>query len=97
MKYYKIKTSTMYCGTEETHYIASEEPMSEEELRETTAELTRENAESFEYLVTGWDGEHIEDMTEDEVQEMLDNYYADCSGEWCEISEEEYKEEMGIE
>ena len=97
MKYYKIKASTMYCGTEETHYIASEEPMSEEELREATAELTRENAESFEYLVTGWDGENIEDMTEDEVQEMLDNYYADCSGEWCEISEEEYKEEMGIE
>lgn len=97
MKYYKIKTSTIYCGTEETHYIASEEPMSEEELRETTEELTRENAESFEYLVTGWDGENIEDMTEDEVQEMLDNYYADCSGEWCEISEEEYKEEMGIE
>jgi hypothetical protein len=97
MRYYKIKTSTIYCGTEETHYIASEEPMSEEELRETTEELTRENAESFEYLVTGWDGENIEDMTEDEVQEMLDNYYADCSGEWCEISEEEYKEEMGIE
>lgn len=97
MKYYKIKTSTMYCGTEETHYIASEEPMSEEELRETTEELTRENAESFEYLVTGWDGENTEDMTEDEVQEMLNNYYADCSGEWCEISEEEYKEEMGIE
>ena len=97
MYYYKITTSTMYCGTENTHYIASEEPMSEEELRETTEELTRENAESFEYLVTGWDGENIEDMSEDEVQEMLDNYYADCHGEWREISEAEYKEEMGIE
>lgn len=97
MKYYKITTSTMYCGTKNEHFIASEEPMNEEELRETVEELTRENAESFEYLVTGWDGENIEDMSEDEIQEMLDNYYADCYGEWREISEAEYKEEMGIE
>lgn len=97
MKYYKITTSTPYCGTENEHFIATENPMSEEELRETVEELTRENAESFEYLLTGWDGENIEEMSEEEVQAMLDDYYADCSGEWREISEAEYKEEMGIE
>ena len=97
MKYYKITTSTLYCGTENEHFIASENPLSEEELRETVNELTRENAESFEYLVTGWDGENIEGMSEDEIQEMLDDYYEYCTGEWQEISEAEYKEEMGIE
>ena len=97
MKYYKITTSTIYCGTDNEHYIASEEPMSDEELQGTVEELTRENAESFEYLLTGWNGEHTEGMNEDEIQAMLDDYYADCSGEWQEISEAEYKEEMGIE
>lgn len=97
MKYYKITTSTIYCGTSNEHYIASQEPMSEEELQNTVEELTRENAESFEYLMTGWDDENIEGMSEDEVQAMLDDYYADCSGEWQEISESEYKEAMGVE
>lgn len=95
MKYYKIITTTIYCGTENEHFIVSQEPMSEEELRETAEELTRENAESFEYLVTGWNDENIEDLTEDEVQELLDNYYADCSYKIKEISKEEYEEEMG--
>ena len=65
-------------------------------MRETAEELTRENAESFEYLVTGWNGENIEDLNEDEVQELLDNYYADCSCEYEEISKEEYEENMGV-
>ena len=56
-----------------------------------------ENAESFEYLVTGWSGENIEDLNEDEVQELLDNYYADCSYECEEITEEQYNEGMGVE
>lgn len=97
MHYYKISTTTIYCGTDNEHYIVSQEPMSEEELRETAEELKRENAESFEYLVTGWNGENIEDMNEDEIQELLDNYYADCSCEYEEISKEEYEENMGVD
>ena len=31
----------------------------------------------------------------DEIAEEIDNYYADCSGTWVEVSEEEYLEEMG--
>lgn len=67
MNYYKITTTTILCGTDNEHYIASQTPMSEEELRETAEELTRENAESFEYLLTGWDNENIEDLSEDEI------------------------------
>ena len=97
MHYYKITTTTIYCGTDIEHYIASQESMSEEEVRETAEELTRENAESFEYLLTGWNGENIEDLNEDEIQELLDNYYADCSCEYEEISKEEYEENMGVD
>ena len=92
MYYYRIKVSTIYCGTDNEHYIASKEPMTEEELRDTAEDLMRENAESFEYLVTGWNDEMTEDMSEEEVQELLDNYYADCSCEYEEISKEEFEE-----
>ena len=97
MHYYKITTATCYCGTDSEHYIASQEPMSKEELLETAEELARENAESFEYLITGWNDENIEDLSEEEVQELLDNYYADCSYEYEEISKEEYEENMGVD
>ena len=89
MYYYKITTTTIFCGTDNEHYIISQDPLSEEELRETAEDLTRENAESFEYLLTGWSDENIEDLNEDEIQELLDNYYADCSYECKEISKEE--------
>lgn len=95
MNYYKITTTTPYCGTDNEHYIASQEPIGKEELQETAEELTRENAENFEYLLTGWNDENIEDMSEDEVQELLDNYYADCSYECEEISKEDYEENIG--
>ena len=91
MFYYKIKVSTIYCETDNEHYIASQEQMTEEELRDTAEDLMRENAESFEYLITGWNDENIEDMSEDEVQELLDNYYADCSCEYGEITKEELR------
>ena len=47
------------------------------------------NAESFEYLVTGWDGDNFEDA--DEEAEALDNYYADCTGTWEEIDQKEFE------
>ena len=95
MYYYKITTSTIYCGTENEHYIASQEPMSEAELNDLAEELKQDNADSFEYLVRGWDDELVEDMSEDEIDELMTNYYADCSCEWEEISKEEYEENMG--
>ena len=56
-----------------------------------------QNAESYEYLVTGWNDENIEDMSEDETTELLDDYYADCSCSYKQITEEEYNEEMGVD
>ena len=54
-------------------------------------EFAQLNAESYEYLVTGWDDDNFDD--EDEEAEALENYYADCVGKWEEITEEEYNEE----
>ena len=95
MFYYKITADTPYCGTEMEDYVAFEERPTNAELDELAEEMCRNNAESYEYLVSGWNDEMFEDMTEEEQAEEIDNYYADCSGTWVEVSDEEYLEEMG--
>jgi hypothetical protein len=92
MKYYKFIAETPYCGTEMEDYRSFDYEPTEAELEEIADELCRENAESYEYLVSGWDDENFEGMTEEEQQEEIDNYYADCYGGWKEITEEEFLE-----
>ena len=92
MFYYKITADTPYCGTEAEDYLSFEVRPTTAELDEITEDFARNNAESYEYLLTGWNGEEFDGMTEEEQQEELDNYYADCYGGWEEITEEEYLE-----
>ena len=89
--YCKVTVNTPYCGTEQEEYIECETIQEAESFAE---ELCRNNAEGYEYLVSGWDNENFEDLTEEEQAEALEEYYADC--DWCvdEISEEEYLENI---
>lgn len=89
MKYFKITCDTPYCGTEMTDYQKAEKA---EDLKEYAEELNRANAESYEYLVSGWNDENFEGLTEEERQEELDNYYADCGYYIKEVSKEEFEE-----
>ena len=97
MIYYKFSAETPYCGTDHEEYFAYEKQPTEQELTETANEICLQNAESYEYLITGWDDENFEDISEEEQQELLDNYYADCSCHYQQITEEEYNEEMGVD
>lgn len=92
MYYVKFSYSTPYCGTNGEDYEAYEEQPTAKWLDEEAEERARRNAESYEYLVSGWDDEYFEDLTEEEQEEELNNYYADCDGCWEEVSEEEYLE-----
>lgn len=92
MFYYKITAETPYCGTDAEDYLAFEVRPTTAELDEITEDFAHNNAESYEYLVGGWNDEEFEGMTEEERQEEIDNYYADCYGGWEEITEEEYLE-----
>lgn len=85
MAYFEIIVDTPYCGTRQEEYIECE---SMNEAVSIAEELCRNNAESYEYLVSGWDGENFEDMSEEELEE----YYSNC--DWCvnEITEEEFLE-----
>lgn len=89
MAYFQIIVDTPYCGTRQEEYIECE---SMNEAVSIAEELCRNNAEGYEYLVSGWDGEHFEDMSEEEQNEELEEYYSSC--DWCvnEVTEEEFLE-----
>ncbi len=90
MFYFRLIANTPYCGTENFDYFKFEKRPTNAELDEMAEEFARSNAESYEYLLTGWNDDEFED--EDEEAEALNNYYADCYGSWEEITEEEFKE-----
>ena len=92
MFYFKINAETAYCGTDIEQYYQFEEKPTDEELDELTKSVVRDNAETYEYLVSGFNDEHFEDMTEEEQEEELENYYQNCSGSWEEVTEEEFLE-----
>ena len=87
MFYFRFTVDTPYCGTELVDYQKFEERPTDAELDEIAEDLAQSNAESFEYLATDWSDGRCEDTV------ALENYYADCTGTWEEITEEEYNEE----
>lgn len=89
MAYFKITVDTPYCGTREEEYIECD-TMSE--AVETAKELCQNNAEGYEYLVTGWDDDYFD--TQEEKDEALEDYYGGCDWYVDEVSEEEYLENI---
>ena len=89
MFYYKFITNTPYCGTEAEEYYAFDEKPTEQELEEIGEQFCRSNAESYEYLATGWDSD---DLSEEDLDEELSYYYDNCEYSWEEITREEYEE-----
>lgn len=91
MAYFKIIVNTPFCGTETEEYIECKTITEAESIAE---ELCRTNAEGYEYLVSGWDDEYFEDITEEEQLEELEEYYVNCGWFINEISAEEYFENI---
>ena len=92
MRYIKFTAETPYCGTDHEEYEIFPDDTPDTDLDDIAEDIRRNNAEGFEYLVSGWDNENFEDMTEEEQQEEIDNYYADCWCSWEEVSQKEYEE-----
>lgn len=85
-RYIKFIVGTPYTGTEDTIYEIYSGDTTDSFLNEILEEYINDNAESYEYLATGWD-EEFDD------EEEKDNYYADCGGYWEEITKEKFDEE----
>lgn len=87
MKYYVFKGSTPCCGTDFEEYVAFGDEVTEKELTDYAEELAIGQADSFEYLITGWNNENEYDEEDLEYfrNDTIENTY------WEEISEEEYE------
>lgn len=85
--YYKFIADTSYPGTEEVFYqmYAGERPTIDYLDKEAEG-FCRTNAEGYEYLI-------CKDIEEDEYEEMIEEYYAECSCYWEGITAREYFEE----
>ena len=92
MYYYHFVASTPFCGTDCHEFVECENPMSIAEIDSYCEQLAIDNGDCYIYLVTGWD----EEITTD-IEEEVDNYYAECScycdqitdpQEWQELLEE---------
>ena len=96
-RYIRMVVDTQFCGTREEEYFETD--MTDKELNDHGAEWAYENAQSYEYLVFGW-GETAEgyaesmDISVEEAEEMMDNYYSEADYYWEEITKEEYLENI---
>ena len=89
MAYFKIVVDTPYYGTEQEEYIECE---TIQEAESIAKELCRNNAEGYEYFVTGWDNDYFD--TKAERDEAIEDYYENCDWYVNEISAEEYFENI---
>lgn len=86
MKYVHFSGSNGYCGTDYDEYMAFEDDYSENEICEYSDELAHSNAESYEYMETGWDSDF---ESEDDREAYYDDAMTYCSWDYC--SKEEYE------
>ena len=93
IRYVRFWAETPYTGTDFEEYIAVGEQYKESDLNELAEELSRANAESYEYLVTGWEDDEFEDS--EEREEAIERYYEDCCCGWDFVSREEWEENEG--
>lgn len=87
MRYIHFHGNAGYCGTSYDEFQAFPDDTTDEELDEVSDSLCHDNAEQFEYLHTGWDGDF-----EDEADHDL--YYDNAEGSWDEIPDAETFESM---
>lgn len=85
MKYIKFYGGNGYCGCDFEQYEVYEDDVTKETLAEIAYDLANDNAQSYEYIVTGWD----EDF---ESEEEKESYYEDIEYGWEEVTKEEYEE-----
>lgn len=87
MKYVRFYGGNGYCGCDYEEYQVFEDDVPEDEIETYATELGYENAENYEYVVTGWN-EDFE--TEDDRQEYYEDALSYCGWDYC--TKEEFEE-----
>ena len=81
LHYYKLYTSTPFCGTDTTELIVSdyEYEIDEDEIKEDLFS-------SYGYLIHGW-------FSDDPTEEEYEDFISDCEVSLTELTKEEFEEE----
>lgn len=87
MKYVRFYGGNGYCGCDYEYYESFSDDVSESEIETYATELGYENAEAYEYVVTGW---HEDFETEDDRQEYYEDALSYCGWEYC--TKEDFEE-----
>ena len=100
MRYIKFICDTPFCGADLEMYVAFEDDYTDENLDQYAADLAYENGESYEdiegdYFIYREDYDTEEDY-EEAIFEAESEYYSECSGDWEEVSYEEFLENERI-
>lgn len=96
MRYIKFYGGTPFCGTDYEEYEAFEDNTTNEELDSESAERSYANANMYEDLETDYsvyrEDFDTKEAYDEAIAEASDEYYAECSGDWEEVSYEEFLE-----
>ena len=87
MKYVRFSGGNGYCGCDYEEYVMFDDDCPEDEIENYSIELAYQNAESFEYVETGWDSD-FEDENDREM--YYENALSYCGWDYC--SEKEFNE-----
>jgi len=86
MKYVRFYGDNGYCGCDYEEYISFEDNITEEEIEAYSNDIAYQNAESYEYMLTGrmnWENE-------DERESYYEDALSYCGWEYC--TKEEFLE-----
>ena len=87
MKYVRFSGGNGYCGCDYEEYVMFDDDCPEDEIENYSIELAYQNAESFEYVETGWNSDFEDENDREMYYENALNY---CGWDYC--SEEEFNE-----
>ena len=96
MRYIKFYGGTPFCGTDYEEYEAYEDDTTDEVLDEEAASKAYDNGGMYEDIENDYsicrEDYDSEEEYESALSEASDEYYAECSGDWEEVSYEEFLE-----
>lgn len=89
MKYVRFYGGNGYCGCDYEDYVVFDDNCPEREIDDYSEQLAYENAENFEYVVTGWNSDF---ETEDDRELYYEDALSYCGWDYC--SKEEFEENI---
>ena len=92
MRYIKYIYENGYCGCDEEDIITFEDGTTDAEINNYLSEGLNDYASEYEHAAAGYDWDEGWESEEDE-----EAYYENCSYNWTEVTEAEYKEWHGEE